>query len=92
MVVFSGVVVDRPLLTIDHGHGLVTTLEPARSSLPPGTRVRRGDVVAELATGGHAPSGSLHIGVRRDGAYINPMLLFGAAPRAVLLPCGQDGC
>jgi len=91
-VAFRGVVVDRPLLTIDHGNGLVTTLEPVQSELSAGVAVRRGDAIATLAAGGHAPAGALHIGVRWNGAYINPMLLFGGVPRAVLLPCGAGGC
>ncbi|MBS1698121.1 MAG: M23 family metallopeptidase [Actinobacteria bacterium] len=92
VIAFQGVVVDRPLLTVDHGNGLVTTFEPATSALAPGTPVRRGDVVASTATGGHAPAGALHVGVRWNGVYINPMLLFGGVPRAVLLPCGASGC
>ncbi|UXW87425.1 M23 family metallopeptidase [Microbacterium azadirachtae] len=92
VVAFAGTVVDRPLLTIDHGNGLVTTFEPATSTLTPGSPVHRGDVVAHLAAGGHAPPGSLHLGVRWNGVYVNPMLLFGDVPRAVLLPCGSDGC
>ena len=92
VVAFAGTVVDRPLLTIDHGNGLVTTFEPVTSTLTPGSPVHRGDVVAHLAAGGHAPPGSLHLGVRWNGVYVNPMLLFGDVPRAVLLPCGSDGC
>jgi len=92
VIAFRGVVVDRPLLTIDHGNGLVTTLEPVQSDLAPGTAVHRGDTIAAVAAGGHTPAGALHIGVRWNGAYINPMLLFGDVPRAVLLPCGPGGC
>ncbi|MFB7842302.1 murein hydrolase activator EnvC family protein [Microbacterium sp. NPDC056052] len=92
VVAFRGVVVDRPLLTIDHGDGLVTTLEPVRSDLSAGVVVRRGDAIATLSVGGHTPAGALHVGVRWNGAYINPMLLFGGVPRAVLLPCGAGGC
>lgn len=92
VIAFRGVVVDRPVITIDHGNGLITTFEPATSGLAPGTAVHRGDVVAVTATGGHATVGTVHLGVRWNGAYINPMLLFGGAPRAVLLPCGADGC
>ncbi|MGN8025670.1 murein hydrolase activator EnvC family protein [Microbacterium sp. 22242] len=91
-IAFAGTVVDRPLLTIDHGNGLVTTLEPVQTSLAPGTVVRRGEVVGASASGGHAPAGTMHVGVRWNGVYINPMLLFGGAPRAVLLPCGSGGC
>jgi murein DD-endopeptidase MepM/ murein hydrolase activator NlpD len=87
VVLFAGVVVDRPVITIDHGDGVVSTLEPVATSLSPGTRVSAGDVVGTLADGGHAARGALHLGARRDGVYINPLLLLGGVPRAILLPC-----
>ena len=87
VIAFSGPVAGRGILTIDHGDGLVTTLEPVDSELEPGTAVARGEVVGTLAVGGHAAPGRLHFGVRRDGEYINPLLLLGGVPRAVLLPC-----
>lgn len=87
VIAFSGQVAGRPVVTIDHGGGLVSTLEPAAGVLPPGAAVRRGDAVATLSRGGHSAPGTLHFGVRRDGEYINPMLLLGGVPRAVLLPC-----
>lgn len=87
VVLFAGIVVDRPVLTIDHGDGLVSTLEPVVTELSPGTRLSAGDVVGVLADGGHAASGTVHLGARRDGVYINPLLLLGGVPRAVLLPC-----
>lgn len=91
VVAFRGVVVDRPLITIEHADGLVTTLEPVSSLLAPGTPVAAGDEVGVVASGGHTLPGALHIGVRLDGVYINPMLLFGEVERAVLLPCCGDG-
>jgi murein DD-endopeptidase MepM/ murein hydrolase activator NlpD len=87
MVAFAGGVAGRGILTIDHGGGLVTTLEPVDSDLLPGAPVARGAHVATLALGGHASPGTLHFGVRLNGDYINPMLLLGGVPRAVLLPC-----
>lgn len=87
VVAFRGTVVDRPLLTIDHGDGLVSTFEPLESSLSPGDAVVAGDPIGVVGGGGHTPSGALHVGVRRHGVYINPMLLFGEVRRAVLLPC-----
>lgn len=87
VVAFRGTVVDRPLLTVRHDGGLVSTFEPLSSTLSPGDRVEAGDVLGAVAAGGHAPAGALHVGVRLDGAYINPMLLFGSVPLAVLLPC-----
>jgi murein DD-endopeptidase MepM/ murein hydrolase activator NlpD len=87
VVAFSGSVAGRGILTIDHGDGLVTTLEPVESVLAAGVAVRRSQEVATLAVGGHSAPGTLHFGVRLHGAYINPMLLLGGVPRAVLLPC-----
>lgn len=87
LVAFSGSVAGRGILTIDHGDGLVTTLEPVASDLQPGDAVARGDPVATIAVGGHAAPGAVHFGVRLHGEYINPMLLLGGVPRAILLPC-----
>ena len=87
VVAFSGAVAGRGVLTIDHGGGLVTTLEPIAAQVEPGTAVRRGERVGQIASGGHSAAGTVHFGVRWHGAYINPMLLLGGVPRAVLLPC-----
>ena len=87
VVAFAGSVAGRGILTIDHGDGLVTTLEPVQTSVVPGAPVTANEVVATVSGGGHAAAGTLHFGVRLRGEYINPMLLFGAVPRAILLPC-----
>lgn len=87
VVAFRGDVAGRPLITIDHGDGYVTTLEPVASALPPGAAVAAGDAVGMTAAGGHAVRGTLHVGVRVDGRYVNPRGLFGGLPRAILLPC-----
>lgn len=87
VVAFRGTVVDRPLLTIEHPGGYVTTFEPLTSGLSPGDHVVAGDEIGVVAVGGHTSAGSVHVGVRLNGAYINPMLLFGEVQRAVLLPC-----
>jgi murein DD-endopeptidase MepM/ murein hydrolase activator NlpD len=87
VVAFRGTVVDRPLITIEHAGGYVTTFEPLLSDLSPGDAVAAGDVIGTVDAGGHAAAGTLHVGVRLHGVYINPLLLFGDVPRAVLLPC-----
>lgn len=86
-VAFAGMVAGRGILTIDHGDGLVTTLEPVDTTLEPGTPVAAGEAVGTIALGGHTSPGALHFGVRLHGEYINPLLLLGGVPRAVLLPC-----
>ena len=86
VVAFVGVIADRPLLTIDHGNGLVSTLEPVEGTLEQGQHVRRGDIVGQLATGGHTRAGTVHLGARLDGNYVNPLRFLGGIPRARLLP------
>lgn len=87
VVAFAGVVVDRPLITIDHGDGLVSTMEPVSAIVPVGTSVQRGEQVGTVATRGHTAPGEIHLGARRDDVYLNPLRLLGEVPRAVLLPC-----
>lgn len=87
IVAFSGVVVDRPLITIDYGDGYVLTLEPVAGTPPAGTRVEAGEAIGSVAVGGHTANGGVHVGVRLHGEYINPLLLLEGIARAVLLPC-----
>ena len=42
---FVGVVVDRPVITIDHGGGLRSSFEPVESTLAAGTTVGAGEVI-----------------------------------------------
>lgn len=87
IVAFRGTVVDRPLITIQHPGGLVSTLEPVMSQFAPGDAVAAGQSIGTVSTGGHAAIRTMHLGVRLDGEYINPMLLFGPIERSILLPC-----
>ena len=90
MVSFSGVVVDREVLSIDHGGGYVSSFEPVESELEVGDSVTEGQTVAELSTyddgSHHCDSPCLHWGVRLFGEYINPLLLIGELEPSVLLP------
>lgn len=86
-IAFAGEVAGRAVVTIDHGDGLVTTLEPVATELAVGDAVARGAPVGVVSTGGHTSRGEVHFGVRLDGVYVNPLRLLGGVPRAVLLPC-----
>ena len=86
-VVFVGEVAGRGILTIDHGGGLVSTLEPVDADLIAGATIAQGDTAGTIMLGGHTASGAVHFGLRLDGEYVNPLLLLGTVPRAVLLPC-----
>lgn len=87
VVHFAGWVVDRPVLSIAHSNGLISSFEPVTATVAKGDAVVRGDVVGHLATEQmHSPSGGLHLGARDGDTYIDPLALLGAVPRAVLLP------
>lgn len=90
VIAFAGRVVDRSVVTIDHGDGLVSTVEPVEPLWPAGTAVRAGEPIAHLSVGGHTTPGNLHLGARRHGRYLNPLALLGDLPRAVLLPLGSS--
>jgi murein DD-endopeptidase MepM/ murein hydrolase activator NlpD len=85
-VYFAGVVVDRPVLTISHPGGLLSSYEPVVSSLAVGAAVRRGETIGSVATGGHCSGGCLHFGVRLHGQYVSPLNYLGGVTRPVLLP------
>jgi murein DD-endopeptidase MepM/ murein hydrolase activator NlpD len=85
VVSFVGVVVDRPVVSIRHPGGLVTSYEPVESALAAGEPVRRGDVIG-FVVGGHCASPCLHFGVRLNGQYVSPLNYLGGLPHSVLLP------
>lgn len=85
-VVFAGVVVDRPLIVVLHAGGIRSSIEPVRASVSVGDVVTAGQPVGAVAEGGHCGTACLHLGARLGDDYLNPMLLLGTVPRAVLLP------
>ncbi|MFF1877362.1 murein hydrolase activator EnvC family protein [Leifsonia sp. NPDC058230] len=92
IVYFVGTVVDRPVVTLDHGGGVLSSYEPVAgagsraSALEVGATVPAGESIGVVASGGHCDARCLHVGVRIDGAYVSPLLFFDRIPRAVLLP------
>ncbi|BDZ63206.1 murein hydrolase activator EnvC family protein [Agromyces mangrovi Wang et al. 2018] len=85
VVAFAGWVGDRTLVTVDHGDGVVSTLEPVVPSVAVGELVRAGDALGTRSTGGHCAD-CLHLGARVDMRYVSPLVFLGGVPRAVLLP------
>ena len=85
VVHFAGFVVDRPVLSINHSDGVLSSFEPVEASVAAGDHVRRGDVIGVLLAG-HCSSTCLHLGARIHGEYVNPLIFLGDVPRAVLLP------
>ena len=85
-VSFVGVVVDRPVITIDHGNGLRSSFEAVRSDLNPGDAVAEGEVLGWIQPGHCGPGPCVHWGVRRGDEYLNPLAFVTDLRPSVLLP------
>ena len=90
VVHFAGTVVDRPVLSINHGDGVLSSYEPVTSTLTAGDAVSRGDPIG-IVQSGHCVSLCLHFGVRVDGQYVSPLAWLGGIPNSVLLPTRRSG-
>lgn len=93
VVHFVGVVVDRPVLSIEHTGGLISSYEPVDSTLVVGEPVTRGEVIGTLAApklgvqqSGHCWAPCLHLGARLHGQYVSPLNFLGGIPHSILLP------
>ncbi|MHC6591183.1 M23 family metallopeptidase [Arthrobacter sp. C152] len=85
-VSFVGVVVDRPVITIDHGNGLRSSFEPVAGTLAVGSPVAAGQVVGTVLAG-HCPgTACVHWGVRDGDLYVNPLQFVMDLRPSVLLP------
>lgn len=83
VVHFVGTVVDRELISLDHGT-LLSTFEPVTSTLTKGSRVSRGDVIGIVSTSTHCSC--LHMGARQGKDYLSPIAMLQSIAPAVLLP------
>lgn len=91
VVVFTGTVVNRPVLTIDHGDGFLSSFEPVTASVVKGASVQRGQVVGSISSEPHCPGPCVHWGVRENGEYINPLPLVSDRRPSILLPLAGTG-
>jgi murein DD-endopeptidase MepM/ murein hydrolase activator NlpD len=104
-VVHAGPVVGIVWVSLDHADGIRTSYGPLTElRVRAGDLVEGGAVLGHLAAGGHGHGHrdrGLHVGARRDGDYIDPLLLFGSlrpsldggvrhgrAPAEVVVPDG----
>ncbi len=80
-VIFSGRVVDNPVVTIDHGGGLWTSYSYlGYITVLTGEDVERGTVIGTV--GDDTGHGDVHLSVRIDGEYIDPLRVMGCQARA----------
>lgn len=83
-VSFAGRVADRELVSIRVDARTILSLEPVTSGLVRGDAVDQGSPLGTVSSGGHCAAGCVHLGVRVDGAYVNPLRFY--LERPVLLP------
>lgn len=86
VISFVGVVVDRPVLVIDHGAGLRSSFEPVHSDLVPGQNVASGEKIGVIASGAHCSNRCMHWGLRLLDEYIDPLLTIRDDRPSILLP------
>ncbi len=87
MVTFAGAVVDRGVVSIGHGGGWVSSLEPVSATVSAGDQVEGGAPIGVVTDEpGHCfPDPCLHWGVRWGGDYVNPLdVLIGFGPIRLL--------
>lgn len=86
------VIVNRGVLAIRHGAGLVTELEPVCTNLEVGTPVRKGEEIGWVCAAGenysqHCPDDlCVHFSLRSEGKYLSPLALIGGLNPSRLLP------
>ncbi|MFD6156736.1 M23 family metallopeptidase [Nocardia sp. NPDC060256] len=86
IVVFAGMVADKPVVSIDHPGGLRTTYEPVRAEVSVGRRIARGTRIGTLEAGHEGCGTCLHWGLRSEGGgrrgreYLDPLGLLHLAP------------
>lgn len=85
-VTFAGPVGGRSVVTVDHGGGLVSTLDAVDPRVVTGDHVEQGDPVGTVAPGHCADEPCLHLGARLDGRYVDPAAFLPRAAWPVLLP------
>ncbi len=87
-VTFAGTVVDRGVVTVDHGGGLVSSIEPIAATVAVGDHVDAGDSLGVVSgEPGHCfPRTCVHWGVRFQGEYVNPLDVLAGYGSIVLLP------
>lgn len=79
VVIYAAILVDRPVISIEHTGGLRTTYEPVTATVQVGQQVQAGQVIGTLEPG-HCEQPCLHWGAKygRD-TYIDPLALLRPA-------------
>jgi len=88
-LVFTGMVANKPVVTILHAGGYRSTFEPACASLPKGSNLLAGQhfgsVCAKKYQSHCRPSLCLHFALKLDDKYLSPLALIGGLAPSVLV-------
>ena len=88
-LVFTGMVAEKPVVSIQHPGGFRTTFEPACSSLPRGATVLAGQRFGSVCAKGYQshckPSLCLHFALKLGDQYLSPLALIGGLAPSVLV-------
>ncbi|GIF36208.1 murein hydrolase activator EnvC family protein [Actinoplanes xinjiangensis] len=87
VVVYTGTLAGRGVISIQHAGGLRTTYEPVTATVRAGDVVAAGDPIGSVEPGhpGCPQVTCLHWGLRRGDVYLDPLALLGLG-RVRLLP------
>ena len=89
---FVGQVVNRQLISLDHGQELISAFEPVCSQLSEGESVVSGQLIGEVCEGEasydpHCDSNiCVHFSVRKNGEYLSPLWFTSELTPSRLLP------
>ncbi len=89
VVHFAGSVAGKPVVSIRHHDGLLSTYEPVVARVSRGDRVSAGQEIGTLQENSphsHCPGACLHLGARMDDRYLDPLPLLGMRGPSVLYP------
>lgn len=85
-VSFVGTVVDRPVITVEHGNGLRSSFEPVDSQLTEGATVAEGAMLGKALPRHCGAVPCVHWGVRLGADYVNPLAFVMDLRPSILLP------
>jgi len=90
-VTYAGIVVNRPVVSVRHTGGFVSSLEPVDATVRVGDVVNVGEALGtvSIAAGHCAPATCVHWGLRRDGRYVNPLDYLRGYGQVRLLPLDE---
>ena len=92
LVWFVGRVVNRNIVSLKHGTGILTEFEPVCSTLTVGESVAIGEVIGLVCDAGSSyrqhcdAARCIHFSMRSDGHYLSPLALIGGLNPSRLLP------